>query len=476
MIYPVILSGGVGSRLWPTSRSLFPKQLLPLLTERTMLQETVSRVTGGFEYAPPLIVSNNEHRFIIAQQLQDMGVGAAAHLLEPVGKNTAPAIAAAATFIQAKDPKGILLVLPADHHIEKLSVFHAVVAKGAALARAGKLVAFGIVPTQPETGYGYIRRGDVAGEGFTVAEFVEKPDLETARAYLADGGYSWNSGMFMFGADRILEEMKLYCPQIVAGAAEATLKGTRDLDFLRLQPEAFESCPADSIDYAVMEHTKDAAVVLADIGWSDVGSWSALWDIGKKDKDGNVVSGDVLTQDASNNYVRAESGLVALVGIDDVVVIATDDAVLVAHRDRVQDVKKIVEQLRSASRGEADLHRRVYRPWGYYEGVTSGERHQVKHLMVYPGASLSLQMHYKRAEHWVVVRGQARVTVGDNVMILNENESTYIPVETRHRLENPGTEPLSLIEVQSGVYLGEDDIVRFDDIYGRVPDQASAAE
>lgn len=476
MIYPVILSGGVGSRLWPTSRSLFPKQLLPLLTERSMLQETVGRVADGLDYAPPVVVSNNEHRFIIAQQLQDMGIGVSAHLLEPVGKNTAPAIAAAATFIQAKDPRGILLVLPADHHIEDLPAFHEIVAKGAALANEGKLVAFGIVPTQAETGYGYIRRGAAAGDGFIVAEFVEKPDLETAKAYLADGSYSWNSGMFMFRADRILEEMTLYCPDIVAGAAEATLKGARDLDFVRLQPEAFQSCPADSIDYAVMEHTKDAAVVLADIGWSDVGSWSALWDIGAKDSKGNVVSGDVLMQDAHNNYVRAESGLVALVGIDDVVVVATDDAMLVAHRDRVQDVKKIVEQLRSASRNEADLHRRVYRPWGYYEGVTSGERHQVKHLMVHPGASLSLQMHHKRAEHWVVVRGQARVTVGDEVSILNENESTYIPIETKHRLENPGSEPLSIIEVQSGIYLGEDDIVRYDDVYGRVENKASAAE
>jgi mannose-1-phosphate guanylyltransferase/mannose-6-phosphate isomerase len=475
-IYPVILSGGVGSRLWPTSRSLYPKQLLPLVSERAMLQETALRVSGGDMFAAPIIVSNDEHRFIIAQQMREAGLTPLAHILEPQGRNTAPAAAAAAAFVQTREPRGIVLILPADHHIADVEAFRRAVAAGAALAREGKLVTFGIVPSGPETGYGYIKRGAALGEGaYRVERFVEKPDAETARAYIEDGGYDWNAGIFMFRADRILDEMRLHCPEIAARAAEAVHKGSRDLDFLRLQGEAFAACPSDSIDYAVMEHTSEAAVIPVEMGWSDIGSWSALWEIGEKDEAGNVLMGDVLTQDTRNSYVRAEKGLVATLGVENLIVVETGDVLLVASRDRVQDVKRIVERVAADGRTEHQAHNRIYRPWGYYECLDAGERHQVKHLMVHPGASLSLQMHHRRAEHWVVVKGQARVTVGEETSILSENESAYIPVGTKHRLENPGSEPLSIIEVQSGSYLGEDDIVRFDDVYGRGCD-VSAAE
>ena len=475
-IYPVILSGGVGSRLWPVSRSLYPKQLLPLVSDRAMLVETALRVSGDGAFAAPIVVSNEEHRFIIAQQMRDTGLVPLAHLLEPVGRNTAPATAAAAAYVQARDPEGLVLLLPADHHIRDVAAFHKAIARGAALARAGKLVTFGIVPTGPETGYGYIRRGQPLDDGaFAVDRFVEKPDLATAEAYLASGGYDWNAGIFLFRADRILEEMRVHCPAIAAEAAMAVRKGVRDLDFLRLEAASFGACPSLSIDYAVMEHTKDAAVVPVDMGWSDIGSWSALWEIGEKDAKGNVVTGDVIAHETQDCFVRAETGLVATLGVENLVIVETGDVLLVAARDRVQDVKKVVEQLAAAGRTEHEAHNRVYRPWGYYEGLNNGERHQVKHLMVYPGASLSLQLHHRRAEHWVVVSGTARVTVGEETRMLAENQSTYIPVGTRHRLENPGPEPLSIIEVQSGDYLGEDDIVRFDDVYGRNTD-ASAAE
>ncbi|MGX1198736.1 mannose-1-phosphate guanylyltransferase/mannose-6-phosphate isomerase [Parvibaculum sp. MBR-TMA-1.3b-4.2] len=468
MIYPVILSGGVGSRLWPTSRALYPKQLLPLVSERAMLTETAIRVSGREGFAAPIIISNDEHRFIIAQQMHDAGLTPLAHILEPEGRNTAPAAAAAAAFVRDHDPEGILLVLPADHHIADVEAFQRAVGIGAALAGQGKLVTFGIVPSGPETGYGYIRKGGALADGaFEVERFVEKPDRATAESYLADGNYSWNSGIFMFRADRILDEMQAQCPEIARCAESAVEKGARDLDFLRLEAASFCASPSDSIDYAVMEHTKDAAVVPVDMGWSDIGSWSALWEVGNKDQAGNVLSGDVITHDTRDTYVRAESGLVATLGVENLVVVETGDVTLVASRDRVQDVKKIVEKLALDGRSEHQSHTRVYRPWGFYEGLDEGDRHQVKHLMVHPGASLSLQLHHKRAEHWVVVKGQARVTVGDDTFLLEENESTYIPIETRHRLENPGTEPLSIIEVQSGSYLGEDDIVRFDDVYGR---------
>ena len=475
-LYPVILSGGVGSRLWPVSRSLYPKQLLPLVSERAMLVETALRVNGGDDFAAPIVVSNEDHRFIIAQQLREAGIEPLAHLLEPVGRNTAPAAAAAAAFVQSRDPKGLVLILPADHHIRDVAAFRSAIARGAELARAGKLATFGIVPSAPETGYGYIRRGAALGEGaFAVERFVEKPDRATAEIYLSEGGYDWNAGIFLFSADRILEEMRLHCPEIAARAAEAVHRGTRDLDFLRLEADAFAACPSLSIDYAVMEHTQAAAVVPVDMGWSDIGSWSALWDIGEKDAEGNVVAGDVIARETRDCFVRAETGLVATLGVENLIIVETGDVLLVAARDRVQDVKQVVEHLAAEGRTEHQAHNRVYRPWGYYESLDDGERHQVKHLMVYPGAALSLQLHHRRAEHWVVVKGEARVTVGEETRILRENESTYIPVGTKHRLANPGPEPLSIIEVQSGDYFGEDDIVRFDDQYGRKT-SASAAE
>jgi len=468
-IYPVILSGGVGSRLWPTSRALYPKQLLPLVSERAMLIETALRVSGRAGFAAPVIVSNDAQRFIIAQQIHEAGLRALAHILEPEGRNTAPAAAAAAAFVRARDPQGVLLLLPADHHIGDVEAFHGAVAAGARLAAEGRLVTFGVVPSGPETGYGYIKRGEAlaGGAGYSVARFVEKPDRATAEAYLAEGGYDWNSGIFMFRADRVLEEMRAHCPEIAARAGEAVVKAAHDLDFLRLDADAFAACPSDSIDYAVMEHTDAAAVIPVDMGWSDIGSWGALWEIGAKDEAGNVTVGDVIAEETRDSYIRAEAGLVATLGVNNLVIVDTGDVLLVASRDRVQDVKKIVERVAGAGRNEHNAHRRVHRPWGYYESLDAGERHQVKHLMVHPGAALSLQMHHQRAEHWVVVKGRAQVTVGDEVRMLEENQSVYIPVETRHRLENPGSEPLSIIEVQSGAYLGEDDIVRFDDVYGR---------
>jgi len=479
LIYPVILSGGVGSRLWPTSRASYPKQLLPLVSSRSMLQETALRVADKDVFAAPIIVSNDDHRFIIAEQLREIGLPPLVHLLEPQGRNTAPAIAAAAAFVQAQDKDGILLVLPADHHIGRLDAFAQAVVLGKALAMDNRLATFGIVPSGPETGYGYIKRGaalDANGSSFGVARFVEKPDMDTARAYLAEGGYDWNAGIFMFRADRVLAEMQKHCPEISAHAADAMRKGKRDLDFLRLDQTAFAACPSDSIDYAVMEHTDLAAVVPVEMGWSDIGSWSALWEIGDKDESGNVLLGDVLAEATSNCLVRAENSLVTTLGVENLIIVETGDALLVASRDRVQDVKKLVDRLSKDSRTEHKLHNRVHRPWGFYEALDEGDRHQVKHLMVRPGASLSLQLHHKRAEHWVVVKGQARVTVGDEVMILNENQSTYIPLGVKHRLENPGSEPLSIIEVQSGIYLGEDDIVRFDDVYGRSEKKPDAAE
>ncbi|ABS63542.1 mannose-1-phosphate guanylyltransferase/mannose-6-phosphate isomerase [Parvibaculum lavamentivorans DS-1] len=469
MIYPVILSGGVGSRLWPTSRALYPKQLLPLVSERAMLLETALRVVEDAHFSAPIIVSNDEHRFIIAQQMREAGITPFAHILESQGRNTAPAAAAAAAFVQARDPKGILLVLPADHHIADVAAFRRAIAQGEALAEAGKLVTFGVLPSAPETGYGYVKRGQPlpGGEAFAVERFVEKPDRAKAEAYLAEGGYDWNAGIFMFRVDRILDEMRAHCPEIATCAAEAVVKGVLDLDFLRLDPQAFNACPSDSIDYAVMEHTSEAAVVPVDMGWSDIGSWSALWEIGEKDEGGNVLAGDVIAVNTRDSYIRAESGLVATIGVDNLVIVETGDVLLVASRDHVQDVKKVVERIAAAGRMEHKAHNRVHRPWGYYEALNAGERHQVKHLMVHPGAALSLQMHHHRAEHWVVVKGRAQVTVGETVKVLEENESVYIPVGTTHRLANPGDEPLSIIEVQSGSYLGEDDIVRFDDVYGR---------
>jgi mannose-1-phosphate guanylyltransferase/mannose-6-phosphate isomerase len=467
-IYPVILSGGAGTRLWPLSRAVMPKQLLPLVSDKTMLQETALRVAGWENVQAPLVVCGNEHRFMVAEQLRAVGITPRGILLEPVGRNTAPAVAAAAHFLMGVDPDAVMLVLPADHVITKNDAFHAAVKTAAALAADGALATFGVVPDAPETGYGYIHRGEaVAGQAFKVDRFVEKPDHEKAQEFLDAGGYYWNSGMFMFRASRYLSELAQHNGAMAAAAEQAMAKGYRDLDFCRLDEETFAACPSDSIDYAVMEKTRHAVVVPADIGWSDVGSWSALWEVQEGDKDGNVTRGDVYLDGVSNSLVRAESRIVAAIGVQDLVVVETRDAVLIAHKDQVQRVKNVVDHLKSSERTEHLHHTRVYRPWGYYEGIDSGDRFQVKRITVKPGEKLSLQMHHHRAEHWVVVSGTARVTCGDDVKLLSENESTYIPIGMNHRLENPGKVPLHIIEVQSGSYLGEDDIVRFEDIYKR---------
>jgi mannose-1-phosphate guanylyltransferase/mannose-6-phosphate isomerase len=472
-IYPVILSGGAGTRLWPLSRAVLPKQLLPLVGEKTMLQDTVLRVAGWPELMAPLVVCGNEHRFLVAEQLRDIGVTPLGILLEPAGRNTAPAVAAAANYLRAIDPDAVMLVLPADHVIDKNPAFAQAVAQAATLVADGALATFGIVPQAPETGYGYIHRGaPAAGSGgaYQVDRFVEKPDRASAEGFLADGGYYWNSGMFLFRAEGYLRELGEFAPAIAQAAEAAVRLGYRDLDFCRLDEASFSSCPSDSIDYAVMERTRHAVVVPADIGWSDVGSWSALWQVqqgSKADPQGNVLRGDVYLDGVSNSLVRAESRIVAVLGVSDLVVVETPDAVLVAHKDQVQRVKQIVDHLKSKERTEHLHHTRVYRPWGYYEGIDAGDRFQVKRITVKPGEKLSLQMHHHRAEHWVVVSGTARVTCGEKVSLLSENESTYIPIGMNHRLENPGKVPLHIIEVQSGSYLGEDDIVRFEDIYQR---------
>ena len=470
-IYPVILSGGYGTRLWPLSRAALPKQLLPLASEKTMLQETALRVAGRVELQPPLLVCGDEHRFLVAEQMREIGIKPIGILLEPEGRNTAPAVAAAAHFLLARDKEAVMLVLPADHVISDTDAFHAAIGRALEVALGqGALVTFGIEPTGPETGYGYIRRGtQVAGfDGcYAVERFVEKPDAATAQGFLDDGNYSWNSGMFLFEASRYLEELTRFQPRIAEQTAAAVSGRHGDLDFCRMDEAAFAACPSESIDYAVMEHTRHAVVVPAALGWNDVGSWSALWEVQQGDENGNVLRGDVYTDNVQNSLVRAESRMVALIGVQDLIVVETDDAVLVAHKDQVQQVKKVVEHLKNSKRTEHLNHTRVYRPWGYYEGIDAGSRFQVKRIMVKPGEKLSLQMHHHRAEHWVVVRGTARITCGETVKLLSENESTYIPIGVTHRLENPGKMPLDIIEVQSGSYLGEDDIVRFEDIYAR---------
>ncbi len=523
------MSGGSGSRLWPQSRSLNPKQFLPLVNEQTMLQNTVARLDGLDAVGAPVVIANEDHRFLVAEQLRQMGRSAEAIILEPVGRNTAPAVALAALkALKHKEPvivpdntgtstipggrsvnapcktdtstvlggrtehkekalykeESVLLVLAADHVIQDEKAFHRAVEAALPAAMEGKLVTFGIVPTHPETGYGYIKafnhrdhkahKEKICKEKtseeqvFAVQEFVEKPDLETAQGYLASGDYYWNSGMFLFKASRYLEELKQFRPDILEACEKAMAVQNQDLDFVRLDEEAFKACPDDSIDYAVMEKTTAAVVMPLDAGWSDVGSWSSLADISEKDELGNAVQGDVLLHDTRNTYVRSDKKLIATVGVDELVVVESDDAILVAHKDRVQDVKKVVEQLKAEGRPEVSLHRKVYRPWGAYDSIDAGDRFQVKRITVKPGAKLSLQKHFHRAEHWIVVKGTALVEVNGDELLLTENQSVYIPIGALHRLENPGKFDLELIEVQSGGYLGEDDIIRFEDTYGRV--------
>jgi mannose-1-phosphate guanylyltransferase/mannose-6-phosphate isomerase len=468
MLIPVILSGGAGTRLWPLSRELYPKQLLALLGPRTMLQQTALRVEG-LDCAAPVVVCNEAHRFLVAEQLRALKITPRAIILEPFGRNTAPAIALAAlaALRDAGEIDPLLLVLPADHVLRDTAVFQQAVRTALQAAEQGQLVTFGIVPSTPETGYGYIQRGEPHGEVFRIARFVEKPDLAHARQFVDAGDYYWNSGMFLFRAGRYLSELAHLAPEIAAACRAAFEGGHADLDFTRVAAPAFERCPSDSIDYAVMEKTAGAVVVPLDAGWSDVGSWSALHEASNADADGNVTHGDVLLEDSSGCYLYAESRLVATVGLKDHVVVETKDAVLVAPRNRVQDVKKLVNRLKEQGRYEHSLHREVFRPWGSYDRIESGERFVVNRVRINPGASQSLQLHHHRAEHWVVVSGTARITREAEVFLLEENQSAFIPIGVTHRIENPGKIPVHLIEVQSGSYLGEDDIVRLQDQYGR---------
>ena len=467
MILPVIMAGGSGSRLWPLSRQLFPKQFLTLFGRNSMLQSTAQRLSG-IEHQAPVVICNEEHRFSVAEQFRANNIENSGIILEPVGRNTAPAIALSAFQAVSQGDDPLLLVLAADHVIKDEVEFCRAVEKAAVIAQQSQLVTFGIVPTAPETGYGYIKRGQQQGDGFVVSSFVEKPDLATAQDYLSTGDYYWNSGMFLFKASVYLAELKLHRPDIYQACEQAMAVTQADVDFIRVDAKAFEACPDDSIDYAVMEKTSEAVVVPMDCGWSDVGSWSALWDIEDKDIDGNAFKGDVINVNSSNTYVNAEERLVAVVGLDDVVVVETKDAILVSKKSQVQEVKQVVNQLKAEQRSEFKHHREVYRPWGKYDSVDNGERFQVKRITVKPGAKLSVQMHHHRAEHWIVVSGTAKVTNGEQELLLTENQSTYIPIGVVHALENPGKVDLELIEVQSGSYLGEDDIVRFEDRYGRV--------
>lgn len=478
MILPVIMAGGAGSRLWPLSRQMFPKQFLILNGDSSMLQSTAMRLKG-IEHAPVMVICNEEHRFSVAEQFRANKIPNSGIILEPVGRNTAPAIALAALTAIKNNDDPLLLVLAADHLIKDQQAFRQSVKTATEFAQAGKLVTFGIVPTTPETGYGYIKRGDIYGKdaGYCVAEFVEKPNLATAQAYLDSKNYYWNSGMFLFKASRYLDELKIHSPEIYAACEKAISNTVQDFDFLRVDKAAFEACPDISIDYAVMEPlccsegSDKVVVVPMDCGWSDVGSWSALWEVQDKDCDGNAFQGDVLSIDTRNSYVHATDKLVATIGLEDVIIVETKDAILVSKQSEVLQVKKIVEQLKANQRSEWQHHREVYRPWGKYDSIDHGQRFQVKHITVNPGAKLSVQMHHHRAEHWIVVSGTARVTNGDQEILLTENQSTYIPIGTIHALENPGKIPLELIEVQSGSYLGEDDIVRLEDRYGRKDEQ-----
>jgi mannose-1-phosphate guanylyltransferase/mannose-6-phosphate isomerase len=469
-IHPVILSGGAGTRLWPLSRASYPKQLLKLSSQRTMLQDTVARGLIDVGFAAPLLVCNEDHRFLVDDQLQQIGIKPQAILLEPKARNTGPAIAAAALWLLARDPDALMLVQPSDHVIAAPADFHRAVMRGLAAAQEGRLVTFGIKPVRPDTGYGYIQSGEqlAGGDGvFTVDRFVEKPDRETAQRFVDSGAFFWNSGIFLLSARAYLGELSRINPAMLEACERAVRDGQEDLAFFRLSAEAFGAAPSLSIDHAVMEHTSRAAVVPVDMAWSDVGSWPALRDIATADGDGNVVQGDVLAERMTNSYIRSEGRLVAAVGLDNVVVVATDDAVLVADADSAAEVSGIVAKLRGQNRSESQQHVTCHRPWGHYRSVDAGDRFQVKRITVKPGAKLSLQKHYHRAEHWVVVHGTAMVQRGEERMLVRENESVYIPIGTEHRLENPGKLPLQLIEVQSGPYLGEDDIVRVSDNYGR---------
>jgi mannose-1-phosphate guanylyltransferase/mannose-6-phosphate isomerase len=468
-LVPVILSGGAGTRLWPLSRELYPKQLLPLLSDVSLLQETVLR-SHGERFHQPLLVCSAEHRFVIAEQLRVIGIRPKAIVLEPVARNTAPSVAAAALILAARDPNTLMLVLPSDHMIDDSAAFHEAVDAAAAVARRGYLVTFGVTPDRPETGYGYIKQGeplDASGENFAIERFVEKPDLPTAERYLSEGEWLWNSGMFVFPAQLFLDELARFEPEMLKAVRESVRRSHLDLEFVRLAEDEFPHAPAKSVDYAVMERTDRAAVVPIKLGWSDVGTYSALWEMGTQDASGNVVLGDVISHDSSGCYLRGDGVLVATLGLTDSVVVATGDVVLVADKHRAQDVKALVDLLRAGGRPEALSHKTVFRPWGHYQSIDVGPAYQVKHITVKPGHKLSLQKHAHRAEHWVIVSGVAEVTRGDEVIRMGERMSLDVPVGCVHRLANPGPDMLHLIEVQTGDYLGEDDIVRLDDVYGR---------
>jgi len=463
-ITPVILSGGSGTRLWPLSRKQHPKQYLSLADEQTMLQATIQRLQGLENLGCPIVICNQEHRFLVAEQLQQINIEKPMIILEPEGKNTAPAIAAAAHYI--KD--GLMLILPADHIIQDTQAFHQSINIAIKQAEQDKLVTFGITPVEPNTGYGYIEKSsEIVDQVYKIKRFVEKPGLETAKQYLKDGNYLWNSGMFLFTAQNYLKELNKYNAKISESCKQAIEKAKQDYDFLRLDSAAFSESPADSIDYAVMEKTENAAVVPLDAGWNDIGNWSALYQIGEKDKNNNVIKGNAITTETTNSYINANHHMIATIGIDDLIIVDTADATLVASKDKTQQVKQIVEQLQQQNRTEEQLHRKVYRPWGWYDTIDNGHRFKVKRICVTPGATLSLQKHHHRAEHWIIVKGTAKITNGNKTELLTENQSTYIPIGTAHRLENPGKLPLEMIEVQSGSYLGEDDIERIEDNYGR---------
>lgn len=473
-IFPVILSGGAGTRLWPESRQAFPKQLLPLISEKTMIQETGLRLTTEHGFEPPIIISNEEHRFSIRHQLADIDVDVTSHILEPVGRHTAAAVITAALDAEKRDPDSVICILSADHNIEDVADFIASIKLALPCVRQGALATFGIKPETPDTGFGYIRAGaelaDTPGI-FEIDEFVEKPDLATAESFLASGNYFWNGGIFLFGVRHLIAECGKLCPDILSSCRLAYDRSELDLDFIRLDKEAFEKVPSVPIDVAVMEKTKNAVTIPVDFGWNDVGSWKAMWEMGDKDADGNVASENTLIIDTKNSLVRSKDRLVVTLGLDNIIAVDTGDVVMISSFDAIKDIKKIIAGLESEGRTEHILHNRVHRPWGYYESLDNGSRHQVKHICVNPGSNLSLQYHHKRAEHWVVVAGEAEVIVGDEEMTLRENQSVYIPVEAKHRLSNTGDEPLHLIEVQTGAYLGEDDIVRLEDVYGRIEGQ-----